>query len=77
MSSLKTRVIVNNGVNYKGTAYTNEDLYGRNGVRVLIEEIIDVMTEEKSLVIYDEDEEFICEIALGKVNTIGEMNEKM
>jgi len=77
MSSLKTRVIVNNAVNYKGTAYTNEDLYGRNGERVLIEEAIDVMTEEKFLTIYSEEEESICEIALGKVNTIGELNEAM
>jgi len=73
MSNIKTRVIVNNCVNYMGVAYPHEDFRYRNGERVLVEEIIEVSTETKMLVVYDEDEEVICEIELGSVKAIGEV----
>lgn len=75
MSSVKTCIIVNNAVNYKGVAYPHEAFRYRNGERLLVEEVVDVRTEEKTLVVYDEDEEVLCEIALGQVTTIGELDE--
>jgi carbamoylphosphate synthase large subunit len=73
MSSIKTRVIVNNCVSYEGIAYPHEELRYRNGERVLVEEIIEVSTEKKMLMVYDEDEEVICEIEIGRVKAIGEV----
>lgn len=77
MSSLKTRVIINHCVNYQGVSYQNEELYGRNGERVLVEESVNVWTAERILVVYDEDETEICEMTLGNVQMIGELNETM
>ena len=73
MSAVKTRVIVNNCVNYKGVAYPHDELRYRNGERVLVEEIVEVSTEKKMLMVYDEDEEVICVIELFEVKAIGEV----
>lgn len=70
MSSVKTRIIVNDAVNYQGVTYPHEAFTYRNGERLLVEEVVDVRTEEKTLIVYDEYEEVLCEIALGKVGVI-------